>query len=137
MSYRSTSTPVYLPDEQPRDLAITWRERAAELRRTAAAEAAARAYEVAADELTAMCTQQGDRLLSVAEAAALVGRHRDTVGNAIRNGRLQNYGGKFRPRVKFSDVVGAFPSRGIVQSAYEVYNRPADARASLEARRGE
>ena len=48
-----------------------WRSRAADLRRWAAAEGAACAWERAADELEARLAQEGDQVLTVAQAAAL------------------------------------------------------------------
>ena len=133
------STPVgdQLPPEDPNALPTIWRERAGELRRIAAAEQAARAFETAANDLEQALTSQGDRLLGVKEAAALVDRHRDTIGNAVRDGRLANYGSKTRPRVKFADVVAAFGSRSIEPLRDRSYRSRADARISLETRPGE
>jgi hypothetical protein len=137
MSDCSNSTLYPPPTGDVHDLSIVWRVRAAELRRVAAAESAARAFEIAADELAAVLTTQSERLLGIAEAAALVGRHRDTIGNAVRDGRLANRGTKFRPRVKFSDLIGLFGAQTVVSQPERPYSRRADARTGLETRRGD
>jgi hypothetical protein len=81
-----------------------WRARATELRRLAAADGAARAWECAAQELAAALAQQADELLSLAEAAEISGYHPDSLGRLIREGKLANYGTKRRPKVKRGDL---------------------------------
>ena len=132
-----TPARAQLSPEDLHALPTLWREQATELRRIAAAEQAARAFETAADDLEQALTSQGDRLLGVKEAAALVDRHRDTIGNAVRDGRLQNYGSKTRPRVKFADLIATFGARSIVPPRPRSYSSRADARISLETRPGE
>ena len=116
---------------------MAWRARADDLRRYAAAEEAAQAYEVCAQELTASLSEQFSRLLSVKEAALLTGRHRDTIGNAIATGALTNHGVKHRPRVRYADAVSLFPPREIARAAGQAYDSIPDARAFLGSRRGD
>lgn len=117
------------------ELATQWRARAADLRRWAAAEGAACALELAAEQLEIALAQEADQLLSVAEACALVARHRDTIGKAIRTGRLTNRGEKHRPRVRRGEVVTVFP-RAIAREMKAAYDAAADARSILGTRRG-
>ena len=88
------------PDPRPLplpELASTWRTRAAELRRVADAEGAARALESAAAELDATLASESDRLLTIREAAALTGRAPETLRKAIREGRIPNAGLRVAP----------------------------------------
>jgi hypothetical protein len=118
------------------NLAAWWRVRAAELRRLAAAEGPATAYERAADELEAALLAEGDKLLTVSQAAALTGRHPDTVGSAIRDGRLTNHGVKHRPRVQRAELLHVFPVSRIAAADAAPYDPNADARTLLATRRG-
>jgi len=126
------STPRIVPS----DLPVVWRAQASELRRVAAAECAARAYEDAAAQLERAARQADNTLLSVRDAAARVGRHRDTIGNAIRDGRLTNHGAKHRPRVRLGELLAVFPSKPVAGPREEPYDPEADARSLLETRRG-
>lgn len=119
------------------DLPAQWRTRAADLRRWAAAEGAASALERAAEELEMSLVEQSSRLLGVTDAANLVGRHRDTISNAIRDGRLPNHGTKYRPRVMAGDLAKVFSSRGVASSSASQYDELTDARSRSKARRGE
>src|SRR5690242_7978710 len=101
-SLQSTSDSPIPSADLTCELPEHWRARAKDLRHFGAAEGAARAYELAAQELAEWLSDRGDRLLSPTEAAVLVGRHRDTIGNAIRAGRLTNHGAKHRPRVRLA-----------------------------------
>ena len=119
----------------PRDLCTAWRERAATLRSWAGADGPARAYELAAQELEASLSAQADRLLGVVEASALFDRHRDTIGNAIRDGRLTNFGTRHRPQLKFGELARVFPA--VVSGTAATYDTATDARSRLSTRRGD
>ena len=114
-------------------LAVLWRSRACDLRRWAAAEPAATAYELAAQELEEQLSAASDRLVGAAEAAALVGRHRDTIGNALRDGRLTNHGGKHRPLVRVGELLVVFGSN-VAAAPGNPYDANADARTRLGIR---
>ena len=120
-----------------RGLVAQWNGLASELRYRGADGGLARAYELCAEELRAALAYRDGRLLSVSEAAALTGRHRDTISKALGDGRLTNYGGKYRPRVQYADVIAQFPPQSVVRSANTSYDGSVDARAFLGARRGE
>ena len=130
-------TPILRPLPLP-ELAATWRTRAAELRRIADAEGAARALESAAADLDATLAAESDRLLTIREAAALSGRAPETLRKAIRQGRIPNAGRAGRPRVRSGDL-GAVPARqtGRDRSARGKFDARADAQAILEVRRGD
>src|SRR5687768_11770501 len=112
MSAHTTETTIRSSAELP----ALWRAQANELRRLAAAECAARAYEDAAAQLEEVNSQRDDELLSVRDAAALVGKHRDTIGNALRHGRLTNYGARHRPRVRTAELVILYAPVGVAGS---------------------
>jgi hypothetical protein len=118
------------------ELPPLWRARALEVRRYGAAEGAACAYELAAMELEQCSKSQADRLLAVGEGAALVCRHRDTIGAAVAAGRLANHGSARRPLVRAGDLTQQFPPRGIVKRRRSTYHPDADARSLLTTRRG-
>jgi hypothetical protein len=128
--------PDSLEAPSPSNLVETWRSQANELRRIADAECAARAFENAATQLELALRQLDDQLLTVQQAAGLVNRHRDTVGAAIKNGRLPNHGAKHRPRVRRGELVALFPPKSIAQPEDAPYDPIADARSLLGTRRG-
>lgn len=118
------------------ELPSAWRTQASELRRVADAECAARAYEDAAAQLELATRLVDNVLLSVADAAARVGRHRDTIGKAIRDRRLTNHGAKHRPRVRLGELLAQFPSKPVAGLRDGPYDPEADARSLLGTRRG-
>ena len=102
-------------DAVPRlaDLSQNWRRRAEELRPFA--EPAARAFEIAADELEAALREQDGKLLTLTAAAAESGFSPDHLGRLVRDGKLPNYGRPHAPRIRLADVprkVGALPPAG-------------------------
>jgi hypothetical protein len=117
------------------DLPAAWRARANELRRWAN-EGAARAFECAAEELLGALAREGHSLLTIEESARLVGRHRDTIGNALRRGRLTNHGRPRRPRIRKSELVTVYVPSGVAAAKRPAYDAAADARTLLEGRRG-
>lgn len=136
----STHAIAVAPHTEVRSLAqlpLTWRERAAHVRRWTADEGAARAYELVAQELDEYLAEQADQLYTIAEAAALVGRHRDTIGKAVQDGRLTNHGVKHRPRVRHAELRAVFPRSPVAADARGPYDPVADARSILGIRRGE
>jgi hypothetical protein len=117
------------------DLPAIWRARADDLRRYGA-EGPARTLETVAQELEDSLESQSERLLTVTEAATLAGRHRDTIGTAISDGRLANRGTKNRPLVRSGELIERFPRRAVVQQHNSTYDAGTDARALLSTRRG-
>lgn len=120
-----------------RPLVAQWSAVAKQLRYRGAEEGLARAYEVCAHELELALARRDSRLLSISEAAALTGRHRDTIGKAVAKGSLTNYGGKNRPRLLYAEVLALFPEQGVARADGISYDGSVDARAFLGARRGE
>lgn len=118
------------------ELPSAWRSRAADLRRWGSAEGAAAALECAAGQLEDALRLEGDPLLNVAQAAELTGRHRDTIGGALRTGRLTNCGEKHRPRVRRNELLRLFPATSVAGDANLAYDPVADARSILGTRRG-
>lgn len=132
--YKSQATAA-TPTHQTSDLPAVLRAKAAELRRFSS-EQAASALEYAADLVEASLVEQSSRLLRISEAAQLVSRHRDTISNAVSDGRLTNYGTKHRPAVRFGELTQAFPPRDLAERRSVSYDDRADARSHLETRRG-
>src|SRR5690348_14137830 len=123
-------------DSDPiRALVTHWNSVATQLRYRGAADGVARAYELCAQELEALLGQRDSRLLSISEAAALTGRHRDTIGKAVASGSLTNYGAKHRPRVRYSEVIALFPERSVDPTSNRSYDGSVDARVFLGTRR--
>ena len=101
-----------LADSVPRlaDLSQSWRRRAEGLRPFA--EAAARAFEMAADELEEALDAEGDELVTITEAARRSGFSPDHLGRLVREGKVPNHGRPHAPRVCLADVprkAGALP----------------------------
>src|SRR5690242_809779 len=86
------------------DLPSTWRARADELRRWAAAEAAACALERAAQELDDRLRERSSELLSLSEASEEGGYSVDHLGRLIREGRIPNAGRPNAPRIRRADL---------------------------------
>ncbi|GMV07923.1 MAG: hypothetical protein AMXMBFR53_41980 [Gemmatimonadota bacterium] len=114
----------------PEELVALWRERAADLRRWAAAEGAACALEVAAGELQAALREAADALVTTREAARISGRSARTLRAMVADGRLRNHGRRGAPRFRRGDLLGAGAKRA------DGYDAAADARAVL-ARMGD
>lgn len=96
-------------------LSSQWRERAGTLR-AHAAEGAALAYEVAADQLDAALRTQSDELLTLEEASAESGFTADHLGREVRSARIPNAGRRGAPRIRRSDLprkAGALPRSSI------------------------
>src|SRR5687768_11660431 len=115
------------------ELAATWRSRATELRRWAAAEGAACALEGAARELEAALRGQGEELLTLAQAARESGYSDEHVGRMVRMGKIPNAGRPSAPRVRRADLPKRL-SRTVVLRGPVAYDAVADAR-SLASRR--
>jgi hypothetical protein len=124
----TTRTPDALPAE--------WRAVAQYLRVVGDAEGSARGLEFAAQMLECALAAQTDTFLTISEAAALVGRHPDTVGAAVRGSEIPNYGRRGAPRVRTGDVTRRFPPRRVAAVPRGTYDPGADARALLASRRG-
>ena len=71
-------------------LGSQWRERAAQLRSQAAAEGAARAYEVAASELEAALRASEEELLPLERAARISGFSTSHLARLVRTGRIRD-----------------------------------------------
>ena len=120
-----------------RSLVAEWKAAGKDLRHWGAEEGLARAYERCAQQLESALAIVDNGLLSVREAVALTGRHRDTIGKAIANGALTNYGTKYRPRLRYADLVAHFPQQRVAGKANGSYDGCVDARAFLGTRRGD
>lgn len=100
---------------RPADLPTAWRERAAELRRWAAAEGAARALEAAAAELETALRAADDEPLTLSEAARESGYSVRRLRELIAEGRLPNAGRRGAPRIRRGDL----PRRATTAGGYD------------------
>lgn len=91
-------------------IAESWRKRASELRRYAAAEGAAKAWETAAEELEACAAgSPNDSLdgdLTLAEASRASGYSARHLRRLVDQGRIPNRGRKHAPRFRRGDLPG-------------------------------
>jgi len=113
-----------------RQLATRWRQRAAELRPFA--EPAARAFELAADELAASLAQGDGELLTLKEASRESQYSVDHLARRVREGSIPNAGRPHAPRIRRADLPRRAPVAHGARSGYDV---AADARDLLSARR--
>lgn len=88
----------------PAELPAAWRARAEDLREWAAAEAAARALEMAAAELEAALRKAADERLTMAEAAQESGYSERRLRELIAEGAIPNAGRKGAPRIRRQDL---------------------------------
>lgn len=114
-----------------RELALTWRRRAQEMRRFGALPNAA-SFEVAADELEAALRDENDQPLTLGQAAAESGYSEDHLGRELRLGRIPNAGKRHAPRIRRADL----PRKPRHSSArpFGEYDPVADARSLLADR---
>ena len=84
------------------ELPAIWRARAASLRPYA--EAAARAFERAADELEASLHSPNDEILTLTTASALSGYSVDHLRRLVKQGKLPNVGRPGSPRIRQQDL---------------------------------
>lgn len=114
-------SPAALPD--------TWRERAADLRRWAAAEGAARALEAAADELEGALRAAADETLTLTQASRESGYSARRLRELIADGTIPQAGRKGAPRIRRGDL----PVRpGHTGSAAGGYDPAEDARQLVQ-----
>jgi len=88
-------------------LGSQWRERAAQLRSQAAAEGAARAYEVAASELEAALRASEEELLPLERAARVSGFSTSHLARLVRTGRIpdrRRHGSRGRILIRAADL---------------------------------
>lgn len=112
------------------DLSQEWRRRAEGLRPFA--EPAARAFDVAAEELSAALAREYDEPVTVTEAGRLSGYSGEHLARLVREGRIPNAGRLHAPRIRRGDV----PRRAAVaRQPASGYDPAADARELLSARR--
>ena len=71
-------------------LGSQWRERAAQLRSHAAAEGAARAYEVAASELETALRVNAEEVVPLERAARISGYSKSHLARLVRTGRIHD-----------------------------------------------
>ncbi|MBX6330911.1 MAG: hypothetical protein IRY91_03585 [Gemmatimonadaceae bacterium] len=111
-----------------------WRARADQLR-LVAADAQARSFELAAEELEHLLRTIADEVLTLAEAALRSGYSVDHLARLIRLGKLPNAGRRGAPRIRAADL----PRRiDVVARARTGYDPDADARSlRLGSRPGE
>jgi multidrug efflux pump subunit AcrA (membrane-fusion protein) len=110
------------------DLPESWRTRAAELRRWAAAEGAATALEAAAAELEAAVRAAEDQELTLAEAADESGLSERRLRELIAAGDVPQAGRRGRPRIRRGDLP---VRRKASRPAPSPYDPRADARRLL------
>ena len=91
-------------DQDHHPLAARWREEAQLLRRCGAHEAAT-TREACADELDAYERERGLQPLTLTQASAESGRHKDTIARYIDEGELENVGKKGSPLVRRGDLL--------------------------------
>lgn len=81
-----------------------WKARARTLRRWAAADEAATAWEAAATELESALAESGEQLLNLQAAAAESGYSAEHLGRLVRQGRIPNAGRPNAPRIRLCDL---------------------------------
>lgn len=86
------------------DLPIVFRLKAEELRRDAAAEQAARAYERAAEMVEDALRGQGDEVLDLDQAEVESGYSRLHLRRLLREGSIPNAGRRGAPRIRRADL---------------------------------
>ena len=98
-----------------RNLSKSWRE-LAQIFRNHADKPLALAYEKCASELEEALSEEGDRLLTLREAAEMSGYSADHLGRAVREGKIPNAGRHRAPRIRLRDLpkkaVEQLPSPG-------------------------
>src|SRR5687768_16361661 len=104
------------------------------MREWAGADAAAKAWEKAADELEHSLRNRGEGALTLSEAAKVSGYSTDHLGRLVRKKRVQNVGRKSAPRIRRADLPQK-PGR-VASTTPSKYDPVADAR-SLLSRRGD
>ncbi len=85
-------------------LPAAWRARANDLRRFAAAESAAVAWEQAAADLEHTLRTAAAELLTIEAAATESGYSSDHLARLVRTGELPNAGRKHAPRIRRADL---------------------------------
>lgn len=109
------------------ELVSAWRTRAVDLRRWAAAEGAACAWERAADELEATLAAADNAVLSLADAARASGYSVDHLSRLIRDGKIPNAGRTHAPAIRRCDLPYKPGSRGDGQR----HPSPTDSRTQI------
>lgn len=109
------------------ELPASWRQRAEDLKRWAAADGAAAALERAAEELEEALAAQSETLLTLGEAAARTGYSRDHIGRLIRAGTVPNAGRKNAPKVRMRDLSTLKPK--LASASVDAYDPASDARS--------
>ena len=113
-----------------RELPTRWRQRATELRPFS--EPAARAFDLAADELAGSLAQGDDELLTLKEASRASQYSVDHLARRIREGAIPNAGRPHAPRIRRADLPRRAP---VAHGARSGYDPAADARDLLSVRR--
>ena len=113
-----------------RGLPALWRQRADELRPFA--EAAARAFGAAAEDLSAELAREDERLLTLQEASRTSGYTADHLARLVRQGTIPNAGRRHAPRIRSADLPRRAP---VAPRPPSRYDPAADARELLSARR--
>lgn len=86
------------------DLPTQWRDRANDLRKWAAADGAATAWEAAATELERTLLERDDEVLTLTAAAQESSYSADHLGRLVREGKIANAGRPNAPRVRRGDL---------------------------------
>jgi hypothetical protein len=129
--------PRVVPDAQvlASGLPPLWRQRAAQLRDWADASSAARAWELAAQELEAALKAEDDKLLTLAQAAALSGYSTDSLRRMVREGKLQRVGRGQRLYFRAGDLPRKPTAKSFGVDVPHLVEYDPDADARMVARR--
>jgi len=86
------------------DIRQAWAERREEWRRLGVYVNGAKLCDDFLADLDRMAREDTEELITLTEAARVTGFHPDSIGRAIRDGRVPNYGRPNAPRVRRLDV---------------------------------
>ena len=115
------------------DAATSWRARAADLRRWAAADGAARALEAAAEDVEEIVRRLDDEVLSMKDAALESGYSEEHIRRTLRQQPDLNAGRRGKPSIRRSDLPRK--ARSLARRNAAAYDPAADAQ-SLMSRQG-
>src|SRR5687767_9844452 len=93
------------------ELRNAWTQRRDEWRRFGVQVDGAKLCEAILNDLDELADGDVDELLTLTAAAAEKGSHPDSIGRAVRDGRLRNYGRRNAPRVRRGDLASLGGSR--------------------------
>ena len=86
-----------------------WVERRDEWRKLGVLADAAKLAETILEELEQLAVEDANELLTLSDAGREAGLHPDSIGRAVRQGRLTNHGRPNAPRVRRGDLCALAP----------------------------